>query len=186
MLWWAGHQQRSWPGHTQLVRGLGRWAAVCELALSPGLPAAWRVTLELGPGRLVDKLHAGTSAEPLSEAVVAFAAHIKSGEPVPVGWYNLPDGVFFLGEKDGFGNKLKIRQAEFIALVRSAPKRLASNCATIVLACRQAYVDLYEFLERKDAEGRPVYRQVVVSGNPGVGRSMFLVYYLLRYVCHSA
>ena len=47
-------------------------------------------------------------------------------------------------------------------------------------------MDLYEFLERKDAEGEPVYQQVVVSGNPGVGKSMFLVYYLLRCVCHSA
>ena len=47
-------------------------------------------------------------------------------------------------------------------------------------------MDLYEFLERKDAEGGPVYQQVVVSGNPGVGKSMFLVYYLLRSVCHSA
>ena len=43
-------------------------------------------------------------------AKVAFAAHIKSEEPFPVGRYNLPDGVFFLGE-EGFGSKLKIRQA---------------------------------------------------------------------------
>ena len=118
--------------------------------------------------------------------MVAFAAHIKSGDPFPVEWYDLPDGVFFLGEKRGFGNKLKIRQAKFITLVCSALKRLVSHGPVIMLACRQAYMDLYEFLERKDVEGIPVYQQVVVSGNPGVGKSMFLVYYLLRYVCHSA
>ena len=42
-------------------------------------------------------------------------------------------------------------------------------------------MDLYEFLERKNHKDRPVYQQVVVSGNPGVGKSMFLVYYLLRF-----
>ena len=122
---------------------------------------------------------------PPSPALVAFAAHIKSGEPFPAGWYNLPDGVFFLGKKKGFGNKLKIRQAIFITLVCSALEWLVTHRPVIMLACRQAYLDLYEFLEGKDAEGDSVYQQVVVSGNPGVGKSMFLVYYLLRYVCHS-
>ena len=128
---------------------------------------------------------AGPATTP-RQAVVAFAAHIKSGEPFPVEWYNLPAGVFFLGEEDGFGNKLKIRQAKFITLVLSALKRLVSHRPIIMLACRQAYMELYEFLEGKDVQGRPVYQQVVVSGNPGVGKSMFLVYNLLRYVYHSA
>ena len=86
--------------------------------------------------------------------MVAFAAHIKSGEPFPEEWYSLPDGVFFLGEKRGFGNKLKIRQAKFITLVCSALKRLVSHRPIIMLACRQAYMDLYEFLESKDVGRR--------------------------------
>ena len=91
-----------------------------------------------------------------------------------------------MGKERGFGSKLKIRQARFLTLVCSALKRLASHRLIIMRACRQAYMDLYEFLEGKHKTGRPVYQQVVVSGNPGVGKSMFLVYYLLRYVCHSA
>ena len=55
-----------------------------------------------------------------------------------------------------------------------------------MLGCEQAYADLYEFLQSTDANGRLSLQQVVVSGNPGVGKSMLLVYYLLRFVRHSA
>eukprot|EP00891_Asterochloris_glomerata_P000934 jgi/Astpho2/934/Aster-00771 len=110
--------------------------------------------------RSVDRVQ-GASAGPAEQAVVAFAALIRSGADFPTEWYNLRDGVFFLGDED-FGSQLKIKQA---------------------------YMDLYEFLERKNHKDRPVYQQVVVSGNPGVGKSMFLVYYLLRWtqavVAHS-
>lgn len=73
------------------------------------------------------------------------------------------------------------------ACLLSLERSWSIHWTVIRFACRQAYLDLYEFLERENDEGRPVYEQVVVSGNPGVGKSMFLVYYLLRlafvFVC---
>ena len=48
-------------------------------------------------------------------------------------------------------------------------------------------MEMYEYLESKDDKGRLQWRQVVVTGTEsGVGTSMFLVYYLLRFVSHSA
>lgn len=43
-------------------------------------------------------LHAGATAGPAEEPLLAmnkFAGYIKSGDTVPVGWYNLPDGSIF-------------------------------------------------------------------------------------------
>ena len=48
-------------------------------------------------------------------------------------------------------------------------------------------MEMYEYLESDDDNGRLQWRQVVVTGiESGVGTSMFLVYYLLRFVSHSA
>ena len=65
--------------------------------------------------------------------MVAFAALIRSGADFPTEWYNLRDGVFFLGDED-FGSQLKIRQVESMPInsgLKKAGRSLHNHCACV-------------------------------------------------------
>ena len=65
--------------------------------------------------------------------MVAFAALIKSGADFPAEWYNLQDGVVFVGDKD-FGSQLKIRQVESTLIdsgLEQAGRSMHNHCACV-------------------------------------------------------
>lgn len=65
------------------------------------------------------------------EALAALQAHIKSGAPFPEGWYTLPDGLLFLGNK-AFSSKLKPRQAYTSHLLISPDMEQSSHSSSLL------------------------------------------------------